>query len=441
MERARLRTVAALLAVLAPVAAACSSQEGGSAGADDDESASTTLAPALELETVDLSGEGFTLDVPTSWNLVDDIVERDLADAVDALDIVPGFTAAQIEQLIQSGLVLIAAEDVSGSPRFAPNLNVLSLPRGTETSASMLENTETQLARVGDVNEAGIRPHEVGEVVYVSYELRSGATTVHGEQFTFLSETDVYVVTASTDDLPTHLTTFTAVGESFRFAGDAVPLAPTTPTTEPADEPETTTTSTTTTASPTTTTEEVGEILFTHRGPGPSATFELPTAARVRYDADDNCSFMLETSGGLGIFVSGVERGFVRLVVEGPQAGPVSVGEIIGCDDGALDFYAEPPSAAGPVDPDGDGVHYVVTGGASTPDFTLPAGAVASWDGDGVCSVTLREPGAGVFDDVGFFRLGEAAGPLDLGITEELVVYVSDIIGCRDGDVAFTDPG
>ena len=434
----RTRSVAAVVLGAALIVAACGGDENSSPDDTplDGEQDAAAREPAADLRPFDATDEGFVVQIPASWELLD-LEADDLAAALESIGAGSAVQRQQISTLIDAGAVMFAANPDDFGSDFASNLFVIKFPRDGETAGSLLETVSGSLESQATVLAEEVRPFGGGELGYISYEFGARLGGSEGDQYMYVADQHVYSLTMSTRDRARDQATFDAVAANFELAGDARPFVLPTPTPVPSQTPVPTATPTVDEA-----TDADGDgIYFTFDTTTGvvSEEFDVPRFMRARYMGDAaTCSpSMVNRTTGRDFSVFNLERGFVRVELA-EDLNTVMIDDLIGCADGQIEFFAEPPFE--PLEPtlDADGALYVHASGPNSENFAVEPVTVVTYDGTNTCSFNLLAPQPG--------EQSERAGRVDLSdaTTAEItfdaptVVFMDRVTGCRNGVVTFS---
>ena len=434
----RSRFVAAVALVAALVLAACG---GGEDSSPDDTSPSgeqdvAPREPAAELRPFDATDDGFVVQIPASWELLD-LDADDLAAALESIGAGSAVQRQQIATLVDAGAVMFAANPDDFGSDFASNLFVIKFPRDGETATSLLGTVSGSLESQATVLAEEVRPFGDGELGYISYEFGARLGGSEGDQYMYVADQHVYSLTMSTRDRPRDQATFDAVAASFELAGDATPFVLPTPTPAPSPTPVPTATPTIDEA-----TDADGDgiyLTFDTTTGTVSEEFEVPRFLRARYvGSARTCSVsMVNRTAGRDFSVFNLERGVVRVELA-EDLNTVMIDDLIGCADGQIEYFAEPPFE--PLEPtlDADGALYVHTGGPNSENFAVETVTVVTYDGTNTCSFNLLAPQPGAQSERAGRVVLSDTPTAEITFDAPTVVFMDRVVGCADGVVTFT---
>ena len=232
-----LRRLTLIGLALALVLGACSGDDSASsAGSDASNGAATTgagsadsttagtLPPAPEgFTVVDRRADGFAIALPPGWesfDLTEADVDAIVAAAAQANPNLRSGIADAVKQLVQQGGLLYAS-DTSNPGKFLTNVNLIKVT-GVESDLNLLqEQAQSQLTAAGATNVSSTRVSlPAGEAVRTTYTvpvtLADGTPIeVAGLQVYVVADSNLYVLTFSTDQPEKYSSTFDQIIATF----------------------------------------------------------------------------------------------------------------------------------------------------------------------------------------------------------------------------------
>ncbi len=231
-----LRRLTLIPLALALVLGACSGDDSSSSGSEGSNSAATsaagdttsaassTLLQAPEgFTVVDRGADGFVIALPPGWqdfDLTEADVDAIIAAATQANPNLGSGVGDAVKQLVQQG-GLLYAYDTSNASNFRTNLNLIKVS-GVESGLDLLqEQAQSQLTAAGATNVSTTQVSlPGGDAIRTTYtvpvNLADGSKVdVAGLQVYVLANSNLYVLTFSTDQPDKYSETFDQVIATF----------------------------------------------------------------------------------------------------------------------------------------------------------------------------------------------------------------------------------